>query len=228
MRQRRCSSIWFLFLVFGALPWAAPASATTITYEYIDVYTGGPLAAETAPWISATFDDAGTPGSVVLTLSDISLEPGEFVTKWLFNWDDGLGSDPAAVLTIVQTASPPVAADIDVGLDDFKAGGGIRFDILIAFDSANTVDSFGGGDVAAFLITGTGITADQFEALSVGGGKGPKLTAAHIQGIQLAGGGDTGAWVDPIPEPGSIAIFALGVVALGFMHRRSMPRGVAG
>ena len=35
MRQRRISGIWCLILVFGAMPWAAPASATVLTYNYI-------------------------------------------------------------------------------------------------------------------------------------------------------------------------------------------------
>ena len=229
MRQRRISGIWSLTLVFAAVLWAAPASATVLTYEYIQGYTGGPVGLERAPWISAIFDDEGTPGSVLLTLSDISLEPDEFVTEWLFNWDDGLGGDPGAELTIVQTTSSPLADNIDVGLDEFQAGGGAKFDIQIEFNSANNDDRFGAGDVAAFLITGTGITADQFDALSVGGGRGPNPTAAHIQGIEPAGeGGETGAWVDPIPEPSSIAVFALGVAALGFMYRRSLKRRVGG
>ena len=227
MKQRGLSRIWSLVLVFGAVLWAAPASATLLIHDYIHAYTGGPLGLERAPWISATFDDEDTPGSVLLTLSDVSLEPGEFVREWLFNWDDGLGGDPGAELTIVQTSLSPVADDIDVGLDEFKAGGGSKFDIRIEFDTANTGDRFGAGDVAAFVINGTGITAEQFEALSVGGGKGTNPTAAHIQGVELASGDDTGAWVDPIPEPSTIAVFALGVVALGFMRRRPMQRGSA-
>lgn len=228
MKLRRIFGIWSMALAFGVVPWAAPTSATVLTYEYIQAYTGGPVGLERSPWISAVFDDEGTQGSVLLTLSDISLEPGEFVTEWLFNWDDGLGGDPGAVLTIVQTTTSPLAENIDVGLDEFKAGGGAKFDIQIDFNSANNDDRFGAGDVAAFLITGTGITVDQFDVLSVGGGRGPNPTAAHIQGIELASGDDTGAWVDPIPEPSSIAVFAFGVVALGYMYRRATKRRAGG
>ena len=91
------------------LPWAvcallalsAASQGAVIEFEASTEFSGAYAPAGPAPWVVATFDDQDTPGSVLMTLSDLNLIDGEFVHEWYVNIDPAI--DPGA-LSFTQVA----------------------------------------------------------------------------------------------------------------------------
>ena len=97
-----------------------------------------------------------------------------------------------------------------------------RYDILFTWNQGG--NTFNGTETAVYLISGSGITAELFNAFSKPeGGSGPFLSAAHIQGIST-GAGST--YVAPVPEPATMLISALTLAgAGGFVRRKFFKKG---
>jgi len=190
--------------------------AATLTFDLSYEFSGATPPAGAAPWLRAHFDDGGTPGSVMMTLSTPNLTGVEFVSKWCFNLDPVM--DPTALLFLgpAKTGSFTNPA-ITTGVDFYKADGDGKYDILFSFDvSDGSPTRFGVGDSAKYLVLGAGLTASSFDYLSApAGGHGPFEVAAHVQGI-----GPTGAnsgWIT-VPEPTTMGLLGLG--GLGLLRRR--------
>lgn len=173
-------------------------------------YSGATPPAGAAPWLNATFDDGGSPGSVTLTLSTPGLTDPEFVRRWLFNLDPLLNPTLlsfSAPLEIGSFAAPTIYT----GVDTFKAGGDGYFDIKFAFSNSGGPNRrFGAGDAAIYTVTGIPtLAAASFNFESVNG-PGPRSfrTVAHVQGINDEDSG----WV--APEPATMALLAMGSLAL--------------
>lgn len=136
--------------------------------------------------LTATFTDV--PGGVELTLSS-HLMGREFVSDWLFNLESELDPDE---LHFMKTDSTGSFADpvISTGFDAFGAGGGSNYDVQFSF-SLEPGHRFGEGDEVVYLITSSeAIDARSFRVVSSpDGGKGPYLTAAHVQGVGPAASG---------------------------------------
>jgi hypothetical protein len=220
--------------VFAAVALFAPAKAdaASISFE-LDILFGSatpPTPAGDAPWLIATFDDQGTPGSVLLTLDATGLSGGNFVrggSNGGFGW--GFNYDPAKVSTLGDLVFTPqsgtAAHVIHVGEDAFKADGDGYFDIRFSWSSSNSLD----GGTVQYLITGPGDLGaadfNFFSAPASGGGPGPFTSAAKIQGI---GPQDLSVWVGSanslippaqIPEPGAVALLGLGLLGAGIVAR---------
>jgi hypothetical protein len=179
-------------------------------------YSGGDSPAGPTPWITATFDDGGTPGSVELLLETTNLVDLELVFVWMFNLDPVL--DPADLVFAgpVKTGqfNTPL---VHLGTNAFQADGDGMFDINIEFNNSDqAARRFGVGDAALYTITGIPtLTASSFDFLSwEDGGQGEYPSAAHIGGI---GPSDGSGWVT-VPEPAALAAFVLAGLALA--HRR--------
>jgi hypothetical protein len=80
------SSILTLMLM-GIIGYALPASATVLNWNFNYEFSGAHEPEGAAPWLNATFDDGGRPGSVTLTMSDVNLVDAEHVKLWAFNLD---------------------------------------------------------------------------------------------------------------------------------------------
>ena len=209
VRARRGMRAGWLATAIVSLLIPASAQATVIKYTLCMEFSGAVPPEGAAPWLTATFDDGGTPGSVGLALEATNLTDNEFVFQWLFNFDPDLELDSLEFSTPTKTGSF-TDPKINTGVNAFRADGDGFFDIMVAFDNSDGVGKrFGMGDAVAYTITSTDpITADSFDFFSeMGGGQGMYATAAHIGGIGPFDA-DSG-WIST-PEPASLFVLALG------------------
>lgn len=206
----------FLLLIsvfLGLMAFVLPVQATSFTLEFNYEFSEATEPKGPSPWLTATFDDEGSAGMVILTLVASGLTGTEFVTEWDFNLNPSL--DPNQLSFV---PNPGSANSISTGVNAFKADGDGRYDIQFLFPT-NGSDRFGAGDVAIFKISLTDITANSFNFLSFpDGGHGPFLSAAHVQGI-----GDDGkdsGWVAPVPEPSTMLLLGFGLVGIAAFGRK--------
>ena len=188
--------------------------AAVLTFEANTEFSGATAPSGTAPWLTATFDDGHSSGSVTMTLLASNLASSEFVTGWYFNLDPVL--DPMELvfsdMTKVGNFANPT---ISLGVDLFKADGDGFFDILIAFAIGGGKNNrFTDGDSVSFTITGVPtLTAESFNFMSAPSGSsiGPFPMAAHVQGTGPYG--EESGWVT-VPEPMTLSMLGLGMLAL--------------
>jgi hypothetical protein len=219
----------FAVLAVGfALLLGADAGATLITHT-LDVNFGSE---DASGFLVATYDDGGGTGSVTMTLDATNLSlSGEFVDEWYINY---VGGDPTG-LTFTHDSGDVIATILQTPLvmpTLYKADGDGVYDIVFQFDQS-AGSRFEAGETVVYTITGTGITAADFDLFSVSdaGQSGPFLSAAHVRGTDCVSGvgcDDTGDpdnegsdWVGAVPEPGSLALFSTSlIVASALMRRR--------
>ena len=187
--------------------------AVSRTYELGDEFSGATPPEGPTPWLTATFDDGGTAGSVNLTVVAANLTDQEFVFEWLFNLH------PSLDLGILDFGAPIktgvfAGPTINIASDAYMADGDGFFDIQLLFSNSDGGDSrFGVAEALAYNITDGGlntITADSFHVWSFeDGGTGEYITAAHVGGIGPSD--NLSGWV---PEPGALSLLAIGGLAL--------------
>jgi len=208
--------------VFAVLVGAAEARATVITFQNSFEFSRGTAPAGSPPWVTTTFDDGGTTGSVTMTLTATNLAGSEFVGAYFLNLDPLL--DPNQLTfsgpSKVGSFTDPM---ISLGANSFKADGGGYFDIKLDFaTSGGAASRFTSGDSVLYTITGPSLTADSFNFLSQQhGGQGTYFDAAHIQAIgpNSLSGWDTTLPPVLVPEPACVSLLALGGLA-GILRRR--------
>jgi hypothetical protein len=214
-------------VVVGAvsLVLAGAARGGVITFGLVVEYSGAAEPQGPRPWLTATFDDEGTPGSVKLTLDTTNLVGGESVKEWYFNLNPDL--DPSALsFTVLNRGGMFDDPTCSLEKNAYKADGDGYFDILFAFTTAEGSGSderFGVGDSVEYSITGiAGLVASSFDYLSADN-KGVPLadgfyTAAHVLSIFGDPCGTSG-WV-ATPEPATLVLMAMGGVGMLLSRRR--------
>jgi hypothetical protein len=197
-------------LAVVACAFAAPARGAVLTFSLSEEYTGADAPAGPGPWLTATFDDGGSAGSVSLTVTS-HLTDAEFVDTLLLNLDPAL--DPSGL----EFSPAYGVATVALGHNAFGAGGGSTFDVELDFAAAPSGSRFGAGDSVAYTITGIPtLTAKSFAYASNGGGP-DLLIAAQVQGIGANAGGS--GWVT-VPEP-SAAPVLLAALPVACRRRRA-------
>jgi hypothetical protein len=218
------------------LPAAAFAVPQTLTIGSDIEFSGGQApASATHPWVLLTIADSG-PNSVLLTLTAPNLTGSENVSEFYFNIDPALSMDLDHLIfsNLVKGGSFDTPT-IDQGENAFKADGDGKYDIHFSFTTGGNVSkTFTTGESLQYTITGAGISASSFDFMSApDGGHGPFITAAHVQNTTGVGSGGSG-WVadttggtivtQSVPEPTSVALFALGLVGTAAWGRRRVNR----
>ena len=210
--------VCFLGFAFMLLAVSGTASGAIMTLGMEIVYSGDVSPGGSSPWLTATFDDHDSAGSVTLTLTASNLVTGEFAHEWCFNLDPSMDLDSLVIEQISETGSfgdPGVTKGEDV----YKADGDGEFDILFDFANNDGVKTrFTAGDSVQFTLCGIDtLTVDSFDFTSTPDNdtKPGLYSAAHIQGIV----GDNSDWItcpEPVkaPEPATLSLLALGGLAL--------------
>lgn len=222
-----------LGLASVALLLAGAAQSATLTYAF-GVSFGDPFDTDTAPpdgpgpWLTAVFDDGGTPGSVTLTMTVASTVGIADVTGVYFNLNPAL--NPAALN--IAYSSGQTQSGITNSSDCCAADGSGLYDLLISY--AN--NTFSAGETSIFNITGIpGLVASDFlfySAPPFGQSVGSKLAAAKFQSTgsntvqcdSINGPiGQCSDWIAPapIPVPASVWLFGSALGLLGWIRRRA-------
>ncbi len=197
--------------LFG-LAGVANASIVTFTLSNEVSGSGGEL---TAP-ITVTLDDQDTAGTVNITIDMSALPQEEFMSALYLNFDPA--KSPAG-MTITDTGAQ-ASTSIAAGSDCCKPDGQADHDVQINFPEA-AADRFTGGETYTGTLTLVGLLATDFEYLSESG----NCAVARVQG--LGPDAQNSGWFDcgdeppqEVVEPGSLALFGLGVGLLGLFGRR--------
>jgi hypothetical protein len=213
-------------------------AVTNHIYLDLDHEFSGGVAPDSAtkPWVAAELTTLGA--GVQFTLMAPNLTDSEFVSGFYFNFSNTLLSSGSLTLSLQSQAGSFTMPTINVIMDEFKADGDGRYDILLSFATSGNADSrFTLGDSVGYIISYSGgpITAGDFAFLSKpSGSNGPFYGAAHIQNTG-ATDGDSG-WISAnptelltgplaVPEPSATGIALMGILvsALVVLRKRTAP-----
>jgi hypothetical protein len=164
------------------------------------------------------------PGTVSLTLSNAALTGSGFLGEFDFNLNPGLNPTNLqfSLPTKIGVFSSP---SISLQENQLHADGDGYYDIGLGF-ATSAGNTFTAGESVTYQITSSGLTAADFNYLSLpanGNGPGPFYAATHVQGIGV--GGSNSGWISvtqvtPVPEPGTFALMVCGLTGLLVMRRR--------
>lgn len=209
---------------------SAVAEMLTIPFEY--EFSGAVAPEGNRPWVTATFDDESTIGSVKLEFDLSNLVDDEFIGRALFNLDPAL--DPTS-LTFGSPTKNGSFADpvIRTEIDTFRTAGqwfDLEFDFAES-NSDNTEDRFGAGESMVIEIAAPGLEAGSFDFSSNSDyGPGPLTGAIRVKGIGELG--EFSGWISDhelfpvpeVPEPSATAyllsLTALALLATAWRRRR--------
>lgn len=200
-----------LLSLFGL---ANVASATVVTFT-LDNEVSGSGGMLTAP-IIVTLDDQNTAGTVNITINMLALPQEEFMSGLYLNFDPA--KSPAG-MTIADTGAQ-ASTSIIAGSDCCKPDGQADHDVQINFPQAQA-DRFTGGEIYTGTLSLGNLLATDFAYFSSTG----NCAVARVQG--LGPDAQNSGWFDcdgeppqEVVEPGSLALFGLGIGLLGLFGRR--------
>jgi hypothetical protein len=225
MRHLMPKCILFAAVAAAALGMAEPAAAQPVDdgnsltlYFNQALYSGGSSSVNNpsstkdgSDWLIAIIKNGTAANTVELTLqSKLTAASGAFISSAAFNLDGN-----AAIQSVTCGPSPIcVSPAYSLNYDGVNMSNGIKgLDLELLFATSNAADRLNGKDTVSFLITGTGLTYQSFNAAT--NETDNIFTAARLQGY-----GGSATLLDGPPEsaPGPLPI--LGLVAAFQASRR--------
>ena len=197
-------------LIFALMCFAGgtQVGAASITFTDYVKFAGGAA----SPSLSATIEDIA-PDTVKITMKDLVGTDAEKVMSWWFNVDPF----PAAGLSATYVSGQS-ANTVKLGLDVDQADGDGKYDVVFVYPKSG--DTFNPGETSIYTLSGTGLDATDFIALSApGGGKGPYYSAVE-QSSWWGQGTKPDLPPPPVPEPATMLVVGLGLVGLAGVRRK--------
>jgi hypothetical protein len=202
-------------LALGALATPSSSRADFVIEYFTPAFNGGtPSGGDTVPnpFLRATFHSTAA-NTVQLTIDVLF---GSSLPEYI----DSIRFNTTVTPLAFNHVSGVTASSTNTG--SFGSSGGYgpipgNFDINIEFPNSAANRLNGAHPQTVYNITGTGLTEASFNSLSTGGTT-PMVSAVHMAGF---GTGSSGAFRGrAVPEPGSLALVAMGSGAMGLLALR--------
>ena len=215
-----------LMVVFGLT--GGEAQASMMTYGLGTAFTGKVDPSSPLPsngWLTATFDDGGGSGKVIVTLTSGLGVASEFISQVNFNVNPAIDPSDLAIHWTGGTSNGIVTKIVATDQDKQKAGSSHGYDIELQFKTSAAGRFDGVGETVILMLTGSGLTAGDFAYLNTGSGDSAHV-AAHIQGIPVTlPDPEDSTWIkDPTAVPIPAAAWLLGSGLLGLVGIRRKER----
>lgn len=227
---------------------ASVAQANVITFNLNGSINGtAPSGAANPSWLSASVTDIGT-GQVQLVMSSY-LPSGEYVDDWLFNVSSSVTgltvkhsadySWGSVVLSQTNGASSIKAGEFDLSFGSANdnqsrfasngtstyllSGSGLStasFLTLSSSDGKNTGGYYSAADVKGIGNGGSGSVGTKTYSVPAESPVVSPVAPVLPQTDPVARASDYESPVTNVPEPGSIALYAIGLLSLAFKRRQ--------
>jgi hypothetical protein len=209
-----------IIALFGLLGLASIASANPIVFTLENEVSGSGGVLTGA--IVVTLDDAtGDPNTVAITIDMTALSGGESLLGLYLNFDPA--KNPAG-MTITDTGAVS-SLGIIAGANCCKPDGQDDHDVQIDFDGSGGGEFTSGEIYTGILTLAGGLTSADFNFLSNGDQGTENCAVARVN--RVGPDNQNSGWFDctdeppqEIAEPGSLALFGLGLSLLGLFGRR--------